>query len=762
MPLQLYQINLFPIHSVLLPNNKIFLPNSQVRSLSFSGLLSRITRSQRSKLRLRLKTGIPLFTKTFLKQRGKRYSLLKMMQSRQNPVDPFADDGGDSDGNGTSLSSSSRTNTDTTSVSITATTRKQRFLNLMKTTKDVYIPQLRSTISQKASSRFKAAMEEPYLTSAASWIRQERSQPQQQQQQRQRVLPQDMHIVFYPTYSCRVTQVENGTTSYETVVRLTVNVPANLTSRKNKLILSVCKQALLTQPIPPQPTTTTITETDSVNDNSNSFSNSENNNSENNKYLYHSKTDTNLLHTGTSSRGTRLVNSQSETNSLSSTEMAISEDTPSDNLRYQLELDTLRERLSGFLAGAVGDMPVTIELFDTAGNYHTLKLRTDIQGNITTRITTQFVPERIKISIDTPEDYPKTVSAEFSCTYLKPTGIGLISDIDDTVKHTGVTGDKRSLARNVFIQDAKDWVVEGMPRWYNTLHDVFSTDLFYVSNSPIQLYGTLQSYISDNFPMGPIFLKQYVGNILSSVMASSAARKLKSIEDIIRDFPQKKFILVGDTGERDFEAYVSIATQFPDQILGIYIRRCQNSITEFEGKEDAVMADLNRLIKREMRRCKESSSSSAPPAPPVVPPKRVQLTATQLNSIIDSRQTKLHEADTRSRAVPPTLPPRSRSTLPPSSSASSLSSNGSFTPTQMNTTKPSTVPPPISASTPDLSTSYSSEYFDRLSDSWRTRLIEGIERLNNARVHDIGLMIFSEPEVALEDTVMRIRKLGEA
>ena len=675
-----------------------------------------------------------------------------MMQSRQTPVDPFDDDVGGGGGSDNDSNAPSRTDTDTASVS--TATRKQRFLNLMKTTKDVYIPQLRSTISQKASSRFKAAMEEPYLTSATAWIRQERSQQQPrsqtQSQPKQRVLPQDMHIVFYPTYSCRVTQAENGTTSYETVVRLTINVPANLTSRKNKLIFSVCKQALITQPTLPQTTTTTITETNSLNDNGSLFSNSDNSNN-NNKYLYHSRTDTNLLRTGT-----RSIDAKSETNSFST-----SEDTPSDNLRYQLELDTLRDRLSGFLAGAVSDAPVTVEFFDTAGNYHTSKLKTDIQGNITTRITTQFVPERIKISLDTPTgDSPKTVSAEYPCTYLKPTGVGLISDIDDTVKHTGVTGDKRSLVRNVFVQDAKDWVVEGMPRWYNTLHDVFSTDLFYVSNSPIQLYGTLQDYISSNFPMGPIFLKQYVGNILSSVMASSATRKLKSIGDIVRDFPEKKFILVGDTGERDFEAYVSIATQFPDQILGIYIRRCRNSITEFEGKEDAVMADLNRLIRREMGRYKESSSSLS--IPPVVPPKRVQLTPSQLNSIIDSRQAKLREGDTRSRGVPPTLPPRSRSTL---LSLSSSSSNGSFTPTQMNITRPSTVPPTIStsASTPGLSTGYSNsnnnEYFDRLSDSWRTRLIEGIERLNSAQVHNIGLMIFSEPEVALEDTVARIREL---
>ena len=41
---------------------------------------------------------------------------------------------------------------------------------------------------------------------------------------------------------------------------------------------------------------------------------------------------------------------------------------------------------------------------------------------------------------------------------------------------------------------------------------------------------------------------------------------------IIQTFPDSRFLLVGDSGEQDLELYVSLAEQFPRQILGIFIR----------------------------------------------------------------------------------------------------------------------------------------------------------------------------------------------
>ena len=48
--------------------------------------------------------------------------------------------------------------------------------------------------------------------------------------------------------------------------------------------------------------------------------------------------------------------------------------------------------------------------------------------------------------------------------------------------------------------------------------------------------------------------------------------KLAVIEPLLRQFPRRKFILVGDSGERDPEAYGTLARSHPAQIEHIFIR----------------------------------------------------------------------------------------------------------------------------------------------------------------------------------------------
>ena len=73
-----------------------------------------------------------------------------------------------------------------------------------------------------------------------------------------------------------------------------------------------------------------------------------------------------------------------------------------------------------------------------------------------------------------------------------------------------------------------------------------------------------------HFPPGSLHLRPNTG-ILSKIRASKRSKR-DSICSILRDFPQRKFILVGDSGEIDLEIYTRIATEFPGQVLKIFIR----------------------------------------------------------------------------------------------------------------------------------------------------------------------------------------------
>lgn len=73
-----------------------------------------------------------------------------------------------------------------------------------------------------------------------------------------------------------------------------------------------------------------------------------------------------------------------------------------------------------------------------------------------------------------------------------------------------------------------------------------------------------------HFPPGSLHLRPNTG-LISKIRASKRSKR-DSICSIIQDFPHRKFILVGDSGEIDLEIYTRIAMEFPGQILKIFIR----------------------------------------------------------------------------------------------------------------------------------------------------------------------------------------------
>jgi phosphatidate phosphatase APP1 len=60
-------------------------------------------------------------------------------------------------------------------------------------------------------------------------------------------------------------------------------------------------------------------------------------------------------------------------------------------------------------------------------------------------------------------------------------------------------------------------------------------------------------------------------NVLE-LFASPERYKPGVIEPLLRKFPKRQFVLVGDSGEKDPEIYGALARKHPDQIQRIFIR----------------------------------------------------------------------------------------------------------------------------------------------------------------------------------------------
>jgi phosphatidate phosphatase APP1 len=157
---------------------------------------------------------------------------------------------------------------------------------------------------------------------------------------------------------------------------------------------------------------------------------------------------------------------------------------------------------------------------------------------------------------------------------LEPTGISVISDIDDTLKHSHVAC-KRTLLTNTFLRPYE--TIPGMAplfrQWWAE-----GAAFHYVSSSPWQLYEHLTEHLADEgFPPGSFHLKAFRlrDHLLRRVLMLRRSGKLGVIRALMKMFPRRRFLLVGDSGEHDPEIYGALARRYPFQIAGIFIRQLE-------------------------------------------------------------------------------------------------------------------------------------------------------------------------------------------
>ncbi|NCX99634.1 MAG: DUF2183 domain-containing protein, partial [Planctomycetia bacterium] len=155
---------------------------------------------------------------------------------------------------------------------------------------------------------------------------------------------------------------------------------------------------------------------------------------------------------------------------------------------------------------------------------------------------------------------------------LEDAGTSVISDIDDTVKISNVA-DRRELLKNTLLREFV--AVPGMPeafsRWQAT-----GAAFHYVSASPWQLSDCLCGFLgAAGLPAGSMHLKLFRLKDTTPLGRLTARKRSKrrAIEQIMGDFPGRRFTLVGDSGERDPEVYAAVARRRPEQVAGVFIRR---------------------------------------------------------------------------------------------------------------------------------------------------------------------------------------------
>ncbi len=107
----------------------------------------------------------------------------------------------------------------------------------------------------------------------------------------------------------------------------------------------------------------------------------------------------------------------------------------------------------------------------------------------------------------------------------------------------------------------------------------------FVSSSPWQLYSPLTEFLDrDNFPWATLSLKavRFRDETLFDLFKKGTETKPAVIEKILATYPDRTFVLVGDSGEQDPEVYADLLRKFPDQVQEVLIRNVTQETADNE------------------------------------------------------------------------------------------------------------------------------------------------------------------------------------
>lgn len=186
----------------------------------------------------------------------------------------------------------------------------------------------------------------------------------------------------------------------------------------------------------------------------------------------------------------------------------------------------------------------------------------------------------------TVETTGKVMVSEFNSQF------GIISDVDDTILVSRATTMIRKL-RLLLLKNAHTRLpFEGVAAFYHALrkgnNNTSFNPIFYVSSSSWKLYDLLVDFAAKRgIPPGPFLLRASRIDHYRFISDIHGNHKLQKIEHIMSTYSKIKFILIGDSGQKDAEIYQQVAKDYPGRVEAIYIRNVSKKGRDIEVKSIA-------------------------------------------------------------------------------------------------------------------------------------------------------------------------------
>lgn len=219
-----------------------------------------------------------------------------------------------------------------------------------------------------------------------------------------------------------------------------------------------------------------------------------------------------------------------------------------------------------FTSVPLNDAAVTIRVGDTV---HTVSA--DRGGVIDARIDAELPPgwNTVIVSSEGSEE------VEAPVFIVDPeVRYGIISDVDDTVMVTALPRPFLAAWNTFVLDEHARRPVPGMAVLYERLlHDHPGAPCFYLSTGAWNVAPTLTRFLVRHlYPSGPLLLTDW-GPTHDRWFRSGRLHKEESLRRLAAEFPEVRWLLVGDDGQHDPDIYGAFAEDHPEQVEAVAIRQ---------------------------------------------------------------------------------------------------------------------------------------------------------------------------------------------
>jgi phosphatidate phosphatase APP1 len=229
-----------------------------------------------------------------------------------------------------------------------------------------------------------------------------------------------------------------------------------------------------------------------------------------------------------------------------------------------------------FTGVPIQNSPVDIEIGGTVHQVHA-----DPGGLVDTVIDVQLGPGWQTAVLRAPG----TAAVEAPVFVVSPaTGLGIVSDIDDTVMVTALPRPLLAVWNTFVLSERARTPTPGMAVLMDRLFiEHPKMPVIYLSTGPWNAAPAIARFLARNlYPAGTLLLTDW-GLTQDRWFRSGVEHKQHNLERLATEFPGVRWILIGDDGQHDEGIYARFCRLRPDHVAAVVIRQLSPSEAVLAG-----------------------------------------------------------------------------------------------------------------------------------------------------------------------------------